>query len=47
VALEKVSRVEAENATTLASARDDAEGFVRKIALPEGDLAADRSSRAI
>jgi hypothetical protein len=32
VALEKVSRVEAENAVVLASAHEDAEGFVRKIA---------------
>jgi ribosomal protein S2 len=31
VALEKVSRVEAENAAVLASSREDAEGFVRKI----------------
>jgi hypothetical protein len=38
VALEKVSRVEVENATELASAREDAEGFVWKIALLEGEL---------
>jgi hypothetical protein len=41
VALEKVSRVEVENATELASAREDAEGFVWKIALLEGELVAE------
>jgi hypothetical protein len=33
-ALERVLRVEVANAATLASAREDAEGFVWKIALP-------------
>jgi hypothetical protein len=33
--------VEAESATALASAREDAERFVRKIALLEGELAAE------
>jgi hypothetical protein len=41
-ALERVSRVEVENAMALASAREDAEGFVQKITLLEGDLAAER-----
>jgi hypothetical protein len=41
-ALERVSRVEVENAMVLASAREDAEGFVQKITLLEGDLAAER-----
>jgi hypothetical protein len=38
-ALERVSRVEVENVMALACAREDAEGFVRKIAIPEGELA--------
>jgi hypothetical protein len=39
--LERVSRVEAENTTTLASSCNDAEGFARKIALLKGELAAE------
>jgi hypothetical protein len=38
-ALEMVLRVEAENATALVSAHEDAEGLVRKIALLEGEHA--------
>jgi hypothetical protein len=45
VALEKVSRVEAENTVVLASAREDVEGFVRKIVLLEGELAAEHRAR--
>jgi hypothetical protein len=41
-ALERVSRVEAENAVALVSAREDAEGFVRKISLLEGKLVEER-----
>jgi hypothetical protein len=40
-ALERVPRVEVENAATLASAHEYAEGFVWKIALLEGELVAD------
>jgi hypothetical protein len=36
---ERVSRVEAENATVLASACEDAEGLAQKVALLEGELA--------
>jgi hypothetical protein len=36
---ERVSRVEAENATALASACEDAEGLAQKVALLEGELA--------
>jgi hypothetical protein len=45
VALEKVSRVEVENAVTLASAHEDVEGFVQKITLLEGELAAERRAQ--
>jgi hypothetical protein len=38
-ALERVSRVEVENAVALASTCKDAEGLLRKIALLEGELA--------
>jgi hypothetical protein len=38
-AQERVSRVETENVVVLASAREDAEGLVRKVALLEGELA--------
>jgi hypothetical protein len=38
-ALERVSRVEVENAVALASARKDAEGLVRKITRLEGEVA--------
>jgi hypothetical protein len=47
VALEKVSRVEVENATTLASAHEDVEGFVQKITLLEGELAAERRAQEV
>jgi hypothetical protein len=40
-ALERVSRMEAENAAALASAREDVKGFVRKIALLKGELVAE------
>jgi hypothetical protein len=40
--IERVSRVDVENDTALASAREDAEGFVRKITLLEGELATKR-----
>jgi hypothetical protein len=36
--LEIMSRVEEENSATLASAREDADGFIRKIALLEDEL---------
>jgi hypothetical protein len=36
-ALERVSRVEAQNDVALASAHEDAEGFIRKIVLLEGE----------
>jgi hypothetical protein len=41
-ALEGVSRVEVENTVALAFARDDAEGFVQKISLLEGELVVER-----
>jgi hypothetical protein len=40
--IERVSRVDVENDTALASAREDAEGFVKKITLLEGELATKR-----
>jgi hypothetical protein len=40
--LERVSRVEVENATMLASTSEDAESFVQKIALLEGELMEER-----
>jgi hypothetical protein len=40
--IERVSRVDVENDTALASAREDVEGFVRKITLLEGELATKR-----
>jgi hypothetical protein len=40
--LERMSREEAENAAVLASAREDAESFVWKTALLEGELVAER-----
>jgi hypothetical protein len=46
-ALERVSRVEAENAAVLASACEDAEGFARKIALLEDELTAERQAREV
>jgi hypothetical protein len=40
--LERVSRAEAKNSTALASAREDAEGLARKVALLEDELATER-----
>jgi hypothetical protein len=37
-------RVEAENATVLAFAHEDAKGFVQKIAILEGELVAERQA---
>jgi hypothetical protein len=39
--LERVSRVEVKNSAMLSYAREEAEGFVWKIALLEGELAAE------
>jgi hypothetical protein len=47
VALEKVSRVEAQNAMALASAREDAKDFLQKIALLEGELAAEHQAQEV
>jgi hypothetical protein len=44
-ALERVSRVEVENATMLASAHEDAEGLSRKVTLPEDDLTVVRQAQ--
>jgi hypothetical protein len=46
-ALEMVLRVEAKNAVVLASAREDAKGLVRKIALLKGKLAEERRAREV
>jgi hypothetical protein len=46
-ALERVLRVEVENATVLASAHEEAGGFVQKITLLEGELAAERWARVV
>jgi hypothetical protein len=46
-ALEWVSRVEAENVTMLASAREDVEGFVGKIAFLEGELVAEHRAQKV
>jgi hypothetical protein len=46
-AWEMVSRVEAENTAVLASAHEDAEGLVLKIALLEGELAKERWAREL
>jgi hypothetical protein len=43
-ALERMSRAKPENAMMLASAHEDAKGLVRKIALLEGELAAERQA---
>jgi hypothetical protein len=43
--VERVSRVEVENVAALASTREDAEGFVQKITLLEGELAVERQAR--
>jgi hypothetical protein len=45
--LERVSRVEVENVTALASAREAVEGFVQKISLLEDDLAMERQARVV
>jgi hypothetical protein len=37
--------VEAENAVAFAYAHEDSEGFIRKIALLEGELAVERQAR--
>jgi hypothetical protein len=46
-ALERVSRVEAENATALASSCEDAEGLAQKIALLEDELAVEHRAREV
>jgi ketosteroid isomerase-like protein len=46
-ALERVSRVKAENATVLASAHEDAKGFTCKITLLEDELAAELQARGV
>jgi hypothetical protein len=43
-ALERVSRVEAENAVVLGSVYEDVEGFVQKIALLQSELVAKRQT---
>jgi hypothetical protein len=45
--LEWVLRVKAENTVTFASTHEDVEGFVRKIALLEGELVAERRAREV
>jgi hypothetical protein len=45
--LERVSRVLTETATALVSAREDAEGFARKIALLEDELVVERRAREL
>jgi hypothetical protein len=45
--LVRVSRVEAENAAALSSTHEDAEGFVRKIALLESELAVEHRAREV
>jgi hypothetical protein len=46
-ALERVSRAEAENATMLASAHQDAEGFAWKVAVLKDELAAEHQAREV
>jgi hypothetical protein len=46
-ALERISRVEVKNGTVLASAREDAEGFVRKITLLKGELVVECQDRVV
>jgi hypothetical protein len=46
-ALEKVSRAKAKTAAMLASVREDAESFVRKITLLQGEIAAERQARLV
>jgi hypothetical protein len=43
-ALERVSRVEAENAVVLGSVYEDVEGFVQKIALLQSELVVKRQT---
>jgi hypothetical protein len=45
--LEKVSRVEVENATVLSSTHEDVEGFLQKIALLEDELATEHRVREV
>jgi hypothetical protein len=45
--LERVSRAEAVNATTLASACEDVEGLAQKIAILEDELAAEHQAREV
>jgi hypothetical protein len=46
-ALERVSRVEVENATMLAFAHEDAEGLARKVTLPEDDHTVVRQAQQV
>jgi hypothetical protein len=46
-ALERISRVEVKNGTVLASAREDVEGFVRKITLLKGELVVECQDRVV
>jgi hypothetical protein len=46
-AWERVSRVEVENATTLASAHEDVEGLARQTAFLEGELVEARQVREV
>jgi hypothetical protein len=46
-ALERVSRVAAENATTLASTHEDVEGLTQKIVVLEDELVAERRAQEV
>jgi hypothetical protein len=46
-ALEKVSRVQLENATALAFAREEVEGFDQKIALPEDRITSEHRAQEV
>jgi hypothetical protein len=46
-ALQRMSRAKAKNAVVLASAREDAEGLIRKIALFEGELVAEYQAQEV
>jgi hypothetical protein len=46
-ALQRMSRVKAKNAVVLASAREDVEGLIRKIALFEGELVAEYQAQEV
>jgi hypothetical protein len=46
-ALQRVSRVEAENAAALASSHEDAKGFAHKIALLEDKLVMERQAQEV